>query len=88
MAVAGTIGGDIGEQLALRTAIAIEFRLIGECLGRHHAGPRRRGTAIAGDPKNSALFQPLSDTRGGIARIEPDSTDLKAEAVPLAVEPA
>lgn len=49
---------------------------------------RGRGTAIAGDPKNSALFQPLSDTRGGIARIEPDSTDLKAEAVPLAVEPA
>jgi hypothetical protein len=62
LAVTGTAGGGIGEQLTLRTAVAIQLGLIDEPFAGHHARTRRGWSAIAGDAKDPALLQHLGDS--------------------------
>lgn len=87
VAIPGTIRGGIGQQLTLRASVAVGLCRVGECLARHHAGPRRGGSAIAGDAQDIALFQPLREARGGVTGIQADRADSKIKPLPLAVQP-
>src|ERR1700750_2676904 len=88
MAIAGAVGGGIAEKLALRAAIPVGRGFVMELLARHHARPRRGWTAIADHPRNAALVEALGNSAGRVAGIQADRTDVKAEALPLAIEPA
>jgi hypothetical protein len=86
MAVAGSVGGGISEELTLRAAITIGRGFVMEQLTRHHAGPGRGRTAIADHTWNAALLKALGDAARRVAGIQADRADVKAEAFALAIE--
>src|SRR5690606_20988828 len=85
--LAVAVGGGISQELAFRAAITIHRAVVDEFRLAHHAGFGWCRIAIAGDTENGALLQSLGDAGCGIAGIEPDGADSKAEALTLPVKP-
>src|SRR5690606_40312603 len=79
--IAVAVGGGISQELAFRAAITIHRAVIDEFRLAHHAGFGWCRIAIAGDTENGALLQSPGDAGCGIAGIEPDGADSKAEAL-------
>src|SRR5690606_41726203 len=86
--LAVAVGGGISQELAFRAAITIHRAVIDDFRLAHHAGFGWCRIAIAGDTETGALLQSPGDAGCGIAGIEPDGADSKAEALTLPVKPA
>jgi hypothetical protein len=86
MAVAAAVGGGIGQLLALRTAIDIALAVVDEAGFAQSARLWRRRPTIAGDALDAAVFQPLGNGGGNVARIQPYRGHSKTEAFALPVE--
>ncbi|MNT05749.1 hypothetical protein D3C72_1403820 [compost metagenome] len=86
MAIAVAVGGGVGEQLALRAAIAVGLSLIDELRLAHHAGFGWGRSAIAGNAEDVALLKSLRNAGCGITGIQTNGFDVECEPLALAVQ--
>ena len=84
--VALAVGRTVSETLAIGTDIGILLPVVDIVAFVEIARAMVR-TAVADDAVDIPLYESLADGRGEIAGIQPDRADVKAEALPHAVEP-
>ena len=84
-AIAVPIGGAVGQQLVVRTTIAILLRII-NIFPFVESPFDMGGTTVTDDAVNCSIFEPLADRCGHVTSIEADSFGLKVKALSLSIE--